>query len=45
VKKQTKQNIKGAKERQEDPQIMNGASSRENMQPVPQPKDYEEIEY
>ena len=45
MKKQPKQNEKGAKERQNDIPITNDAQTRNNQQPVPQPKDYEEIEY
>ncbi|MFC0561042.1 hypothetical protein [Halalkalibacter alkalisediminis] len=45
MKKQTKPNAKGAKGREKDPQTTNEGSVREKQQPVPQPKDFEEIEY
>ncbi len=43
MKKQGKQRANGVKGRQEQGQ--KGQPSRDNMQPVPQPKDYEDIEY
>ncbi|WP_332698682.1 hypothetical protein [Halalkalibacter lacteus] len=45
MKKQIKQNDKGAKERQEELQTIHDRSTSQKRQPVPQPKDYEEIEY
>ena len=45
MKKQVKQNEKGTEERQEELQTINDISNNENEQPVPQPKDYDEIEY
>ncbi|MEF2096726.1 hypothetical protein V3595_18905 [Bacillus sp. CFBP9009] len=40
-----KQNEKDTEERQEEVQTINDISNCENKQPVPQPKDYDEIEY
>ena len=45
LKKQVKQNEKDTEERQEELQTINDISKSENGQPVPQPKDYDEIEY
>lgn len=43
--KKEKQNEKDRATRQEELQTINDISIRENGQPLPQPKDYEEIEY
>jgi hypothetical protein len=45
MKKQTKQYDKGVKERQGEQQSIQEHSNGKDMQPVPQPKDYEDIEY
>jgi hypothetical protein len=45
MKKQVKQNEKNTKEGVEELQTINAISNNENGQPVPQPKDYDEIEY
>ncbi|MCM3676646.1 hypothetical protein M3699_23065 [Peribacillus simplex] len=45
MKKQIKQNEKGAEERQNELQTINDISRSEAGQPLPQPKDYDEIEY
>jgi hypothetical protein len=45
MKKRVKRNDKIAEERQEELQSPNSFSYRDNEQPQPQPKDYEEIEY
>jgi hypothetical protein len=45
MKKEAKQNEKVFEEKQEELQTINDFSNRENGQPVPQPKDYDEIEY
>lgn len=46
MKKEVKQHEKGTKVSQdEELEIINGYSNRKNGQPVPQPKDYDEIEY
>ncbi|MFB7639242.1 hypothetical protein [Peribacillus butanolivorans] len=45
MKKQVKQNEKDTKERKKELQTINDISNSENRQPVPQPKDYDEIEY
>ncbi|MDQ0860677.1 hypothetical protein [Bacillus sp. V2I10] len=43
--KKGKQNEKDRAEKQEELQTINDISTSENGQPVPQPKDYDEIEY
>jgi hypothetical protein len=45
MKKQGKQNDKVAVKKQEELQTINEISTRENEQPLPQPKDFDEIEY
>ncbi|WP_153126639.1 hypothetical protein [Peribacillus tepidiphilus] len=45
MKNQGKQNDKGNEKKQEEIQTINEISTRENGQPLPQPKDYDEIEY
>ncbi|MGM0890043.1 MAG: hypothetical protein ACQEW5_24575 [Bacillota bacterium] len=46
MKKQVKQYEKDTEERQEELQTINEISNSEKgQQPVPQPKDYDEIEY
>ncbi|MBN6885609.1 hypothetical protein ACUXCC_001631 [Cytobacillus horneckiae] len=45
MKKQEKQNQSVNKERQEELQTINDITNMENGQPVPTPKDYDEIEY
>lgn len=45
MKKKEKQNEKVTGERQSELQTINDISKIENGQPVPQPKDYDEIEY
>ncbi|MFD6443175.1 hypothetical protein ACFWDG_26190 [Peribacillus sp. NPDC060186] len=45
MKKQIKQDEKGAEERQNELQTITDISRRESEQPLPQPKDYDEIEY
>ncbi|MEJ9229906.1 hypothetical protein LAV79_10485 [Peribacillus butanolivorans] len=45
MKKQVKQNEKDTEERKKELQTINDISNSENRQPVPQPKDYGEIEY
>jgi hypothetical protein len=45
MKKQEKQNEKDHKETQSELQTINDISSSENGQPVPQPKDFDAIEY
>ncbi|AZV42609.1 hypothetical protein BAOM_2000 [Peribacillus asahii] len=45
MKKEGKQHAKINAEKQEELQTVNDFSNKENTQPVPQPKDYDEIEY
>ncbi len=45
MKKQIKQNKKNVKEKQDELQTITNISNPESGQPVPQPKDYDEIEY
>lgn len=45
MKKQSKQNKNSIKGRNEERDYIKEISNINNMQPVPQPKDYEEIEY
>ncbi len=45
MKKQIKQNNKSVKEKQNELQTITEMANPENRQPVPQPKDYDEIEY
>ena len=45
MKKQDKQNERVNEESQEELQTINDISNPDNGQPVPQPKDYDEIEY
>lgn len=45
MKKQEKQNEKEHKERQSELQTINDITNSENGQPVPQPKDFDSIEY
>ncbi|MBU8877387.1 hypothetical protein BGM26_00105 [Bacillus sp. FJAT-29790] len=45
MEKQKKQHRKAAIERREEMQSNNEIANRGNGQPLPQPKDYEEIEY
>ncbi|MBA9026177.1 MULTISPECIES: hypothetical protein [Bacillaceae] len=46
MKKEEKQHEKGTKiSHAEELEIIFGYSNRKNGQPVPQPKDYDEIEY
>jgi hypothetical protein len=45
MKKEVKQKETDTKEGQEELQTINDISDNENGQPVPQPKDYDEIDY
>ena len=45
MKKQIKKHEKNAEKRQEELETINEISKIENGQPVPRPKDYDEIEY
>jgi hypothetical protein len=45
VKKEGKQDKRNTEETQEELQTINDISVSDNGQPVPQPKDYDEIEY
>lgn len=45
MKNQDKQNKQAAEEKQEHQQTVNDYFDRETGQPIPQPKDYEEIDY
>lgn len=45
MKKREKQNEKVTGEGHEELQTTNDISSNENKQPLPQPKDFDEIEY
>lgn len=45
MKKQEKQYEENTEDKQKEYQSIHTNSNSENMQPVPQPKDFEEIEY
>ncbi|MBS4204151.1 hypothetical protein [Lederbergia citrea] len=45
MKKQVKQNGKITEERQEERQTANDFYNRKTGEPVPQPKDYEDVDY
>ncbi|USK31990.1 hypothetical protein LIT25_15270 [Bacillus sp. F19] len=45
MKKEGNQDKRNTEETQEELQTINDITSSDNGQPVPQPKDYDEIEY
>lgn len=45
LKKQEKKNEQTLHENQDEKQLIKDFSNPENVQPVPQPKDFEDIEY